>query len=90
MAAETRATNPPRSTLESAWPLFGLRLRSARLELRLPTDDDLLELLDVAKSGIHPPGEMPFGAAWSLEAAARSSAATARRAAAESAAATAT
>ena len=65
MDAETRTTNPARSTLESAWPLFGLRLRSARLELRLPTDDDLLELLDLAKAGIHPPGEMPFGVAWS-------------------------
>ena len=26
------------------WPLFDLRLRTPRLELRLPTDDDLLAL----------------------------------------------
>ena len=52
-------------TLIDAWPLFGLRLRSERLELRLPTDDELLGLLAVARAGIHPPDEMPFGVAWS-------------------------
>ena len=46
------------------WPLFGLRLRSARLELRPPTDDDLLALAKVARAGIHPPEEMPFGIPW--------------------------
>ena len=55
------------AALESAWPLFGLRLRSERLVLRLPTDDDLVELLALAKAGIHPPGEMPFGVAWSTQ-----------------------
>jgi RimJ/RimL family protein N-acetyltransferase len=54
--------------LETAWPLFGLRLRSEHLVLRMPTDDDLTALLRVAKAGIHPPDEMPFGVAWtSLE-----------------------
>jgi RimJ/RimL family protein N-acetyltransferase len=52
-------------TLIDAWPLFGLRIRSERLELRLPTDDELLDLLAVARAGIHPPDEMPFGVAWS-------------------------
>jgi RimJ/RimL family protein N-acetyltransferase len=56
-----------RTTLETAWPLFGLRIRSERLVLRLPTDDDILALIDVAKAGIHPPDEMPFGVAWSVE-----------------------
>ena len=51
--------------LEAAWPLFALRLRSERLVLRLPTDDDLVELLAVAKGGIHPSGQMPFGVPWS-------------------------
>ena len=40
-------------------------LRSERLVLRLPTDDDLVRLLALAKAGIHRPGEMPFGVAWS-------------------------
>jgi RimJ/RimL family protein N-acetyltransferase len=61
------AEAPDRTTLESAWPLFGLRIRSERLVLRLPTDDDILALIDVAKAGIHPPDEMPFGVAWSVE-----------------------
>jgi RimJ/RimL family protein N-acetyltransferase len=50
--------------LETAWPLFGLRLRTEHLVLRMPTDDDVVELLEVAKAGIHPPDEMPFGVAW--------------------------
>jgi RimJ/RimL family protein N-acetyltransferase len=51
--------------IDAAWPLFALRLRSERLVLRLPTDDDLVRLLEVARAGIHPPDEMPFGVAWS-------------------------
>ena len=51
--------------LETAWPLFGLRLRSERLVLRLPTDNDLVELMARAMAGIHPPGEMPFDVPWS-------------------------
>jgi RimJ/RimL family protein N-acetyltransferase len=54
-----------RTSLAAAFPLFGLRLRTEHLELRLPTDDELLELMDLARSGIHPPDEMPFGVAWS-------------------------
>lgn len=57
------ATGP--MTLASAWPIFGLRLRTARLELRLPTDDELLALIDVARAGIHPADEMPFQFPWS-------------------------
>ena len=53
------------AAVETVWPLFAVRLRSERLLLRLPTDDDLVDLLAVAKAGIHPPGEMPFGVAWS-------------------------
>jgi RimJ/RimL family protein N-acetyltransferase len=55
------------AAIETAWPLFGLRLRTERLVLRLPTDDDLVALIAIAKAGIHPPGEMPFGVAWSTE-----------------------
>src|SRR6476660_2873111 len=51
-------------TLTDAWPLLGLRLRTTNLVLRMPTDDDLPGLLAVARAGIHPPDEMPFGVAW--------------------------
>lgn len=45
-------------------PVFALRLRTPRLELRLPTDDELVELFHVAEAGIHPPEEMPFEIPW--------------------------
>ena len=60
------ADAPLPTTLEAAWPLFGLRIRSEHLVLRLTTDDEILALIDVARDGIHPPDEMPFGVAWSL------------------------
>jgi RimJ/RimL family protein N-acetyltransferase len=46
------------------WPLFGLRIRTERLELRLPTDLDLFELITLAKAGVHDPGQMPFVVPW--------------------------
>ena len=46
-------------------PLFGLRLRTPRLELRLGTSDDVRALGRLAQLGIHPPDEMPFAVAWS-------------------------
>ncbi len=49
------------------WPIYDLRLRTDRLELRLPNEDEIVELCRVAKAGIHPPGEMPFGIAWSTK-----------------------
>ena len=53
------------STLADVWPLYGLRLRTERLVLRLPTEIELVALMDLARAGIHPPDEMPFGVAWS-------------------------
>lgn len=50
--------------MPSAWPLFDLRLRTPRLELRSPTDDDVFALLDLAHAGIHDPDQMPFAVAW--------------------------
>ena len=46
-------------------PLFDLRLRTPRLELRLGASDDIDALGALAMRGIHPPEEMPFGVAWS-------------------------
>lgn len=47
------------------WPLFDLRLRTERLVLRLPTEDDLVALAALARAGVHAPDEMPFVYAWS-------------------------
>ncbi len=64
-SADASAGVPAPMTLERAWPLFGLRIRTERLLLRLPLDDEIPALIDLARAGIHPPGEMPFGVAWS-------------------------
>jgi hypothetical protein len=56
--------SPEASSLGDIWPLFGLRIRTPRLELRLPTDDDLPALMALARAGIHPPDEMPFAVPW--------------------------
>jgi RimJ/RimL family protein N-acetyltransferase len=58
------AVDPSVPSIQDAWPLFRLRIRSEQLVLRLPTDDDLPGMLALAKAGIHPPDEMPFGLAW--------------------------
>lgn len=47
------------------WPLFDLRLRTARLELRLPTDDEIAQLAELAGRGVHDHGSMPFAYPWS-------------------------
>jgi RimJ/RimL family protein N-acetyltransferase len=46
------------------WPLAGLRLYTPRLELRLPSDDDLAGLARLAARGVHDPGVQPFGVPW--------------------------
>lgn len=46
------------------WPLYGLRIRTARLELTLPDLDMLDELAQLAARGVHDPEMMPFGIPW--------------------------
>jgi len=48
------------------WPLFYLRIRTPRLELRYPDDADVVALATLAAGGIHPPDFMPFAMPWSL------------------------
>jgi RimJ/RimL family protein N-acetyltransferase len=45
-------------------PLYGLRLWTPRLELRLGTRGELIEVHELAQQGIHPPDEMPFENPW--------------------------
>jgi len=45
-------------------PLTRLRLRTPRLELRLPTRAEARRLFAVAEAGIHDPGVMPFEVPW--------------------------
>ncbi|MCX4748684.1 GNAT family N-acetyltransferase [Kitasatospora sp. NBC_01287] len=46
------------------WPLLGLRLTTPRLELRLPTDEELGSLAELVVEPIHEPDRMPFTVPW--------------------------
>jgi RimJ/RimL family protein N-acetyltransferase len=45
-------------------PVYRIRLRTERLELRLPDLDDLVALADRAAEGVHDPAFMPFVVPW--------------------------
>lgn len=47
------------------WPLFGLRVRTPRVELRYPSDDEVAEIASRSVTdGIHDRAYMPFGFEW--------------------------
>ena len=48
----------------SFWPLFDLAVRTPRLELRLPREDEFEALVELADRGVHDQGTMPFFVAW--------------------------
>ncbi|MQM24588.1 GNAT family N-acetyltransferase [Glycomyces albidus] len=48
-------------------PAYRIRLRTERLELRLPDLDDLAALAEQAASGVHGPDFQPFKNAWTEE-----------------------
>lgn len=50
--------------LSARWPLFDLRVRTPRVELRYPTDEDFGVLADLAGEQVHDPGFMPFTTPW--------------------------
>lgn len=50
--------------LSRYWPLTDLRIRTPRLELRLPDGDDLAALAALAEAGVHDPEFMPFFVPW--------------------------
>ncbi len=53
-----------RAPAQDAWPLFGIRITTPRLELRVVDDTHIPELARVARDGVHEPGHMPFGNGW--------------------------
>ena len=46
------------------WPFFALRVRTPRLELRVPDDEIGAQLGELAVRGIHDPATMPFSIPW--------------------------
>ena len=53
-----------RGVLTDVWPLFGLVLRTPRLELRVPSLEQLAALAELADEGVHDPAAMPFLVPW--------------------------
>ncbi|HEY6790714.1 MAG TPA: hypothetical protein VI365_25735 [Trebonia sp.] len=54
------------TTVATALPLLGLRITAGPVELRGITDDLVGPLADLAITGIHDPGFMPFSEPWSI------------------------
>jgi RimJ/RimL family protein N-acetyltransferase len=52
------------SDLTPYWPLFGLRIATPLLEIRLPTDEELGGLIEEIAGGIHEASDMPFTFPW--------------------------
>lgn len=50
--------------LSDHWPLFDLRIRTPRLELRYPSDADCGLLADLTRETVHDKGFMPFTTPW--------------------------
>jgi RimJ/RimL family protein N-acetyltransferase len=50
--------------LTDVFPVYGLVLRTPRLELRLPSPDQLAALGELAGEGVHDPALMPFAVPW--------------------------
>lgn len=53
-----------RERLAAYLPAFALEVRTPRLTLRVPDDDDLVDLAEIGAAGVHPPDEMPFETRW--------------------------
>ena len=50
--------------LNDHWPFVGLQLNTDRLELRLPTDEELTEVAVLAAAGVHHRDERPYLTPW--------------------------
>ena len=46
------------------WPLFDLVVRTPRLELRLPREEEFGDVIALVDAGIHDPDTMPFFIPW--------------------------
>lgn len=55
------------TSIPEPWPLRHLVLRTPRLELRPDDDEGLLQLVERAQEGVHPPEQQPFLVAWTDE-----------------------
>lgn len=51
-------------TMSRHWPLFDLRITTARLQLRPPDEELIDQLIDTILDGVHEPDRMPFLLPW--------------------------
>ncbi len=51
-------------TLEDAWPPYAFTVSCGDLSLRVVRDDDLPELIELVRDGVHEPERMPFSVPW--------------------------
>ena len=56
--------SPLAKELAEHQPLFGLQVHTPRLTLRMPTDPELIQLLQVIAEGVHDVSFMPFRFGW--------------------------
>lgn len=66
MLQKTERALSTRERLAEYYPAFGLSVKTPRLSMRMPDDDDILDLAELAARGIHPPGQTPFATTWSM------------------------
>ena len=50
--------------IEDHWPFFALRVRTPRLEVRVPDDEIGVQLGELAVRGVHDPASTPFAIPW--------------------------
>jgi hypothetical protein len=50
--------------LADLWPQYGLSISTPRLELRLPCEEELAALAQLAGKGVHRANERPFLTPW--------------------------
>ena len=50
--------------LSDIWPVYRLQITTDRLTLRLPTEQELAEVAEIAADGVHQPSERPFLTPW--------------------------
>lgn len=53
-----------RERLAAHFPAFALEVRTPRLTLRFPDDDDLVDLAELGAAGVHDEASMPFSISW--------------------------
>ena len=46
------------------WPVWGIRIRTPRLEMRPVREAEVIDLVELAAHGVHDPATMPFSVPW--------------------------